>query len=1292
MRLTLRPYQLEALDRIAAAEARGVRRQLGVAATGLGKAQPVDEPVLTTAGWRKIGELRVGDSVVGTDGRPTRVEGVYPQGRRRIYRVTTDDGAWTRADADHLWTVSTDSAISRGRPWRTMTTTELLAAGVADASGRRRWRLPIADAVAPGGSLSLPLDPYVLGVLLGDGCLTRGYDVTFSSEDAAVATMVAERLASRVRVVPIGVGEGRCPAWRLSSRPGAAENPVTGALRRLGVMGHGAATKFVPDQYLRAHPIDRLALLRGLMDTDGWAGEVVQFTTISAQLAEDVTELVRSLGGVARQSGKIPTYRDRDGERRQGQFAHTITMRLPAVPFALDRKRQAYEAKRRLPPTRKIARIEPDGEDEAVCIKVAAEDSLYVTRGHIVTHNTVVFCALAERRGGRTLILAHRDELISQAEAKVREVWPEADVGVVKAERNEVRAQVVVASVQTLARARRLEQLAAPYEDPGIFSPALAPFDLVVVDEAHHSAADSYRAILDRLRAGQPGCPLAAEGVDHDHERIATPEEVSAGCELGITFDPCPGPAAGPLLLGVTATPDRGDGKGLDDLFDEVTFAYDILWGIRSDYLADLRGVRVSVDTLDMSGVKVRRGDYDQGQTGRAMEEAQAERFVVKAWQEHAADRQTLVFTPTVEVARLVAEEFRHAGVRAEHVHGGTPLDERRSILRRYSEGDLQVIANCAVLTEGYDEPRTDCIVVARPTKSRALYCFDAETEVLTPEGWVKGNAVSEGEPIAAFDPATEWVQWEPVLATVERPLLPGERMMALRSPSVDLRVTDTHRMVWRYRQGRQRQPTRWQISTAGALAQRADVWELPVAGVEKAPGVPLTDAELAFIGWVQTDGCVNHSTGAVQISQQYPEQRRHIEETLNACGFKWRVSETSAPTAYGERRYPLAVYRISRGAPRGEDKHLRGWGELAPWIPKASGAEAWQRLEDVDADQWAVLLDAWHRGDGAKQNGQTWTRRGYHLSIADEWTAGWVQGMCMRRGWRANIAQQGTVWIVHCRQGAARYIGGASSADRPRLVETPELPGERVWCVSVASGAILTRRNGKGAIVGQTQMVGRGTRRHPDKTDCLVLDVVGASAQHSLVTVPLLFGLEDQLAEAMADGTRGLAGVVQERDDELVRIGKLRAEEADLFRQMRAEGVAWAPVHREGELRRYVCSVGKDASDPRPLVVVLAQRGPEAWTAGLWWQPIKDTPGAKRALIADVSMELAQGVAEEFVRRHAPDKLTRTDAEWRARKPTPKQKAAAAKWKMKVDPAWTAGDLSDALSAHIARRKAEAQ
>jgi len=661
---------------------------------------------------------------------------------------------------------------------------------------------------------------------------------------------------------------------------------------------------------------------------------------------------------------------------------------------------------------------------------------------------------VAERADeGRILWLAHRGELLDQAAETLHQ-----RVGLhCNLEKAELRAPremdlygarpVVVASVPTM-RGRRLKEW-----DPTAFA-------TIVVDEAHHAPAKTYRDILGHFE--------------------------------------------GAKVLGLTATPDRGDGTGMHTVFDHCAYEYDIRRGIREGYLCSIRQQAVFCADLDLSDVKTVAGDLSQGQLEQALIDGGVLHQTAAPLVELAGRRQTLVFTAGVAQAHALADVI--AGYLGnpdlvKALDGNTPKDLRRKYIGDFRTGRIQYLLNCAVLTEGFDAPETACVAVARPTKSRALYCFDEKTELLTRHGWRQGHEVAEGEEVMAFDPATGSTQWEPVMATVHRELFDHEHMVAMSSPTTDVRVTNTHRMVYRLRETREKTPSEWRIAPAGELERRGDSWQMPMAGTERnASGVPLTDAELAFIGWVQTDGTVNRANGAIVITQQRPEQFEHIEETLTACGFKWRFDESTGATNYGARRHPLRRYRVSQGKPRGEDKHLRGWGALAPWLPKAD-PDAWARLEEMSAEQWAVLLDAWHRGDGSKQDGQSWTRRSYHLAIADKAVADWVQGMCMRRGWRANVAKQADLWMVHCRETDHRTIPGQTSGRRGRLSRVPHEVGERVWCVSVPSGAVLTRRNGKGSIMGQTQMIGRGTRIADGKEDCLILDFTGNSGRHRLVT-----------------------------------------------------------------------------------------------------------------------------------------------------------------------------------------------
>ena len=360
-----------------------------------GRAQPVDTRVLTPNGFRRMGDLEVGDLVVGSDGWPTPVLGVHPQGRKPVFRVAAQDGASTLACAEHLWAVHTRDDRRRGRPARVLQTQEL-AAGLR-AAHHHRYELPLTGAVEFVPQ-DVPLDPYALGLLLGDGCITTATTPAFTTVDPELAQALFEAVpgvtARRTSEIDYALSSGR--------RGGViVANPLTAVLRTLGLAGARSATKFVPREYLVNSSAVRLAVLQGLLDTDG--GPVTQpgrscrihYTTCSDQLRDDVVFLVRSLGGVAyvrtrRVEGRRPGGRaDRPIADRHD--AHVIDIRLPAgvPPFRLTRKRQTYDLAGGGRPMRFVHSIEPAGEAECVCISVAAADSLYVTEDFLLTHNTL---------------------------------------------------------------------------------------------------------------------------------------------------------------------------------------------------------------------------------------------------------------------------------------------------------------------------------------------------------------------------------------------------------------------------------------------------------------------------------------------------------------------------------------------------------------------------------------------------------------------------------------------------------------------------------------------------------------------------------------------------------------------------------------------------------------------------------------------------------------------------------------------------------------------------------------
>ena len=280
---------------------------------------------------------------------------------------------------------------------------------------------------------------------------------------------------------------------------------------------------------------------------------------------------------------------------------------------------------------------------------------------------TVTFAHIIKRRGTRTLVLAHRDELLDQAAKTIRQVMPRASVGLVRSGVDESDRKIVVASVQSLARPGRLKRMGKD-------------FNTIIVDEAHHALADSYQRIIQHFAKAKP------------------------------------------LVLGVTATPFRAGNKGLDEMFDETVFEADIAEGVRQGWLSDIEGKLIYLKDADFSKVSVRNGDYDLAELEAIMRAANWHEYVANAYLKYARKRKTIIFVPRVSMAYELAEHIRSLGGKAEAIDGKMATEKRRDILSRLAKGKLDAIVNCAVLTEGFDDPSLSCVVMARPTRSRGLY------------------------------------------------------------------------------------------------------------------------------------------------------------------------------------------------------------------------------------------------------------------------------------------------------------------------------------------------------------------------------------------------------------------------------------------------------------------------------------------------------------------------------------------------------------------------------------------
>jgi superfamily II DNA or RNA helicase len=395
--LVPRGYQIEAINWL-----HNTKRGLLTDHPGLGKAQPIDELVLTVTGWRKIGQLEVGDSIVGVDGNDYEIEEIYYRGSLDVYRIVTNDGFEVEASGDHLWTLVEESCNNKryGHNTKEYIATTVEVKNLFETRKRRPSRLTQLPKIACINAFlkqELYIDPYILGIILGDGCISQT-SIKISSGDIEIIEDIKNRLHDSLDIVKI---TGSVYDYIIRNRVGtnSYENIMISDLKHYGLMGTNSETKFVPDVYKTSSTEDRILLLQGLMDSDGYISKegVVQFSSASKKLAEDVIFLVWSIGGTARVTSK-KTYYKYKGVLKVGKISYIVTICMPKNinPFRLTRKALLHKERVKYNGLRYIKHVEYVGQKECVCIKTSAEDSLYITRNFIPTHNTLESAEAAE--------------------------------------------------------------------------------------------------------------------------------------------------------------------------------------------------------------------------------------------------------------------------------------------------------------------------------------------------------------------------------------------------------------------------------------------------------------------------------------------------------------------------------------------------------------------------------------------------------------------------------------------------------------------------------------------------------------------------------------------------------------------------------------------------------------------------------------------------------------------------------------------------------------------------------
>ncbi|MFD9222141.1 helicase-related protein [Streptomyces sp. NPDC060064] len=633
---------------------------------GSGKAQPLDAQVLTPVGYRAMGQIRVGDELVTPSGEIAPVDGVFPQGERDVWRLVLSDDTTVECDDEHLWIVATSCAWDRGEDPKVLTTREIRQ-DLCKRNGSSKWYLPEAAPVDLRGVGEALLDPYLMGVLLGDGSFR--HNLVLSTVDQQILDAV--RITLPEECVVVAEQGSRCDYLIRLPGPigGTRRNPVISALRDLGLWGMTSHAKFVPERYKTASIKDRLAVLQGLMDTDGTVdknGYSVSFCSASRVLADDVAWLVRSLGGRARVLPK--------------KAAFNVSVELPPEygPFRLDRKVERLVERRKYNTFRRgIRRVEYVGRKPVQCISVNHPDHAYVTDNFTVTHNTMVALRAmltVVDAGGQAAMLAPTEVLAQQHHRSITEMMGElAEGGMLGGSEHATKVVLLTGSMGAAARRQALLDLVTGEAGIVIGTHALIEdkvqfhdLGLVVVDEQHRFGVEQRDAL--RSKGKQP-----------------------------------------PHLLVMTATPIPRT-VAMTVFGDLETSVLDQLPAGRSPIASHVVPAQDKPHFLARAWERVRE-EVENGhqayvvcpRIGDGEDEPKK-----KSAEDDAEKRPPLA---VIEIAEQLAKGPL-SGLRVEVLHGRMQPDDKDDVMRRFAAGEVDVLVATTVIEVGVNVPNATAMVI----------------------------------------------------------------------------------------------------------------------------------------------------------------------------------------------------------------------------------------------------------------------------------------------------------------------------------------------------------------------------------------------------------------------------------------------------------------------------------------------------------------------------------------------------------------------------------------------------
>jgi len=650
--VNLRPYQKIAIAEVRQCFGDGMKRVCVYSPTGC---HAKGTKILMADGKIKSVEtLKIGEKVMGPDSRPRTILDLH-SGRSGMYRINPIKGESFVVNGDHILSLmnTTTKAIVN------ISVNEWFSKSKNFKHLHKLWRIGVEFDHS-----SVDIDPYVMGVLLGDGCITQS--VAISNPDEEIEKYITD-YAKRIgcKITNRTYESSNCRQYAIVTDRGEI-NPILDVLRSYGVMGCNASTKHIPEVYQINSREVRLQILAGLLDTDG------HFHCGNYEYVTKSENLIKGLAFIARSLGFACYYKLVKKSWQNGEdwyWKASISGELDEIPCKVKRKKAS--PRKQIKSVRVTGfSVEPMGHGNYYGFECDG-DHLYLLEDFTVTHNSgkgelaVAIAQMAKEKSKRVLFLVHRKDLVKQQWERFAKynIYP----GILQGQNtNKPHSEITVGSIQTFSSRKKFGWQ--------------FDFDIIIIDEAHLCAgSEQYREFM------------------RQHSNLP--------------------------IIGLTATPfSKGMGKlhNWGYLFEEMVIVATIQDLIDRGFLVDCEMYAPSEP--DLSKVKTVAGDYHQKQLGDAVDKQELIGDIVKHWFRLAAGQQTICFATNINHSKHIVEQFHAHGVSAEHLDCYSSEKTREDVIKRFRAGEIQVLSNVSLFAEGFDAPETSCMILARPTKSLIRY------------------------------------------------------------------------------------------------------------------------------------------------------------------------------------------------------------------------------------------------------------------------------------------------------------------------------------------------------------------------------------------------------------------------------------------------------------------------------------------------------------------------------------------------------------------------------------------